>query len=114
MQSKKVNELFYTDADDSDVHLARAPLPCLELPDTPWRPSAADQSLARKLHQEAVPFAARRGRLAAGLIALARTAFRASALAQGPLPRLLPPGPCRDATDASSSRLPRLSSPQVP
>ena len=27
----------------------------LELPDTPSRPSAADQSLARKLHQDAVP-----------------------------------------------------------
>ena len=27
----------------------------LELPDTPSRPSAADQSLARKLHHDAVP-----------------------------------------------------------
>ena len=27
----------------------------LELPDTPSRPSAADQALARKLHQDAVP-----------------------------------------------------------
>jgi hypothetical protein len=26
-----------------------------DLPDTPWRPSPMDQSLARKLHQEAIP-----------------------------------------------------------
>lgn len=26
-----------------------------DLPDTPWRPSPMDQSLAKKLHQEAVP-----------------------------------------------------------
>lgn len=26
-----------------------------DLPDTPWRPSPTDQSLARKLHQEAIP-----------------------------------------------------------
>jgi hypothetical protein len=26
-----------------------------DLPDTPWRPSPMDQSLARRLHQEAVP-----------------------------------------------------------
>ena len=41
---------------DEDVLYATAVLLLyLELPDTPSRPSAADQSLARKLHQDDVP-----------------------------------------------------------
>ena len=43
-------------AGDEDVlYVTALLLLYLELPDTPSRPSAADQSLARKLHQDAVP-----------------------------------------------------------
>ena len=43
-------------AGDEDALYATAVLLLyLELPDTPSRPSAADQSLARKLHHDAVP-----------------------------------------------------------
>ena len=41
--------------DEDALYVTAVLLLYLELPDTPSRPSAADQSLARKLHQDAVP-----------------------------------------------------------
>ena len=41
--------------DEDMLYVTAVLLLYLELPDTPSRPSPADQSLARKLHQDAVP-----------------------------------------------------------
>jgi hypothetical protein len=42
------------DAEDA-IYVASVLTLYADLPDTPWRPSATDQALARRLHQEAVP-----------------------------------------------------------
>ena len=54
-----------------------------DLPDTPWRPSPMDQSLARRLHQEAVPLSLIESAL---LLATWRRLARADDLP--PLPRI--------------------------
>ena len=41
--------------DEDALYVTAVLLLYLDLPDTPSRPSAADQSLARKLHRDAVP-----------------------------------------------------------
>ena len=43
------------DLDDEATYVASVLTLYTDLPDTPWRPSPMDQSLARKLHQEALP-----------------------------------------------------------
>ena len=42
------------DAEEA-IYVASVLILYADLPDTPWRPSPMDQSLARKLHHEAVP-----------------------------------------------------------
>jgi hypothetical protein len=44
-----------TDTDEEATYVASVLTIYTDLPDTPWRPSPMDQSLARRLHQETVP-----------------------------------------------------------
>lgn len=44
-----------TDTDEEATYVASVLTLYADLPDTPWRPSRMDQSLARRLHQETVP-----------------------------------------------------------
>jgi hypothetical protein len=43
------------DSKDEATYVASVLTIYADLPDTPWRPSPTDQSLTRRLHQEAVP-----------------------------------------------------------
>jgi hypothetical protein len=45
-----------TDTDEKATYVASVLAIYADLPDTPWRPSPMDHSLARRLHQETVPF----------------------------------------------------------
>ena len=100
--------------DEDALYVTAVLLLYLELPDTPSRPGAGDQSLARKLHQDAVPLPLVESALLLGsLRRMERPSDRPPAPGQDPFSRLLHASHCRDATTASPTRLPRLSSPQV-
>ena len=69
--------------DDAAIYVATVVTQYADLPDTPLRPSLMDQSLARKLHSEAVPLALIESAL---LLATLRRLNRASDLP--PLPKI--------------------------
>ena len=90
--------------DGSPAYVAAVLTLYLDLPDTPLRPSPVDQSLASRLHQQAVPLL-----LVESALLLATTALQACgppAASEDSFPCLFPAGHCRTAAAVIARRIP--------